>query len=131
MSVFTPTLIPRQQRFPHLMPKPPQPHPVPTPKHVRAYGHLNAVRDLQREMDDLSDEESELEDINLSIHKRGFSFLIPIGRSLTQLEEKNDADDTEDSGSDQSGDPPSPWKMTRRMNRPLTSTRAWKILMGM
>lgn len=29
----------------------------------RVYGNLNAVRDLQREMEDLSDEENELEDI--------------------------------------------------------------------
>ncbi|KAG5638976.1 hypothetical protein H0H81_008196 [Sphagnurus paluster] len=58
----TPTLIPRQSRFPHLLPRPPQPHPVPL-SHRRVYGNLNAVRDLQREMEDLSDEENEFEDI--------------------------------------------------------------------
>lgn len=63
MSVATPTLLPRPPKFPHLLPKPPQPHPIPLPKRVRAYGRLNAIRDLQREMDDLSDEENELEDI--------------------------------------------------------------------
>ncbi|KAG6897621.1 hypothetical protein C0993_007392 [Termitomyces sp. T159_Od127] len=74
----------------------------------RVYGNLNAVRDLQREMEDLSDEENELEDINLSIHNRGYAFLVPIGRNLTQQEEKNDADeDSEESGSGRSGGPPS------------------------
>lgn len=62
MSVATPTLLPRAPKFPHLLPKPPQPHPVPL-SHERVYGHLNAFRDLQKEMDDLSDEETELEDI--------------------------------------------------------------------
>ncbi|KAG5645576.1 hypothetical protein DXG03_005714 [Asterophora parasitica] len=107
MSIATPTLLPRPSRFPHLLPRPPRPHPIPLP-YQRVYGHLNAVRDLQREMEDLSDEENELEDINLSIHNRGYSFLVPIGRSLTQQEEKNDADeDSEDSGSARSGGPPS------------------------
>jgi len=74
----------------------------------RVYAHLNAVRDLQREMDDLSEEENELEDINMHIHNRGFSFLIPIGRILTQQEEKNDADEeTDGSGSEQSDGGPS------------------------
>jgi hypothetical protein len=58
-------------------------------------------------MDDLSDEENEIEDIvrahqphilqrqpthsqNMGIHNRGYNFLIPIGRTLTQQEEKND-----------------------------------------
>ena len=62
MSVATPTLLPRPPKFPHLLPKPPQPHPIPLSRQ-RVYEHLNAVRDLQREMDDLSDEENELEDI--------------------------------------------------------------------
>ena len=62
MSVATPTLLPRPQVFPLLLPKPPQPHPTPLPKR-RVYGRLNARRDLQRELDDLSDEENEVEDI--------------------------------------------------------------------
>lgn len=38
------------------------------------------------------------------IRNRGYNFLIPIGRTLTQQEEKNDADeDSEDSESGQSG----------------------------
>lgn len=28
---------------------------------------------------------------NMNIHNRGFNFLVPIGRNLTQQEEKNDA----------------------------------------
>lgn len=62
MSVATPTLLQRPLKFPDLLPRPPQPHPLPLSRR-RVYGHLNAVRDLQREMDDLSDEENELEDI--------------------------------------------------------------------
>jgi hypothetical protein len=42
---------------------------MPLPR-KRVYGHLNAFRDLQREMDDLSDEENELEDlVSLSTEK--------------------------------------------------------------
>jgi len=108
MSVATPSVLPRPLIFPHLLPKPPQPHPTPLPKHGRVYGHLNARRDLQREMEDLSDEENELEDINMFIHNRGYNFLVPIGRLLTQLEEKNDADeDTDESCSGHSGMAPS------------------------
>ena len=62
MSAFTPTLIPSEPHFPRLLPKPPQPHLVPLPA-KRVYAHLNAFRDIQREMDDLSDEENELEDL--------------------------------------------------------------------
>lgn len=61
-AVATPTLLPREPKFPHCLPKPPQPHPIPLSRRP-VYGHLNAVRDLQREMDDLSDEENELEDL--------------------------------------------------------------------
>ena len=63
MSVATPTVLPRPEEFPNLLPKPPQPHPTPLPKSGRSTGRLNTRRDLQREMDDLSDEENELEDI--------------------------------------------------------------------
>jgi hypothetical protein len=62
MSGATPTLLPRRPNFPLLLPQPPQPHPIPLPKR-RVYSHINAFRDLQREMDDLSDEENELEDL--------------------------------------------------------------------
>jgi len=107
MSVASPTLLPRYPRFPHLLPRPPQPHPIPL-SHRQVYERMNPVRDLQREMAALSDEENELEDINMNIHNRGYTFLVPIGRSLTQQEEKNDAeDDSEDSGSNHSGGAPS------------------------
>ncbi|CAA7271525.1 unnamed protein product [Cyclocybe aegerita] len=96
MSGATPTLIPREPIFPLLLAKPPQPHVMPLSKR-RVYGHLNQVRDLQREMDDLSDEENELEDLTTAVGKRGFTFLIPIGRSLTQQEEKNDEDSDDSS----------------------------------
>jgi hypothetical protein len=62
MSGATPTLIPSQSIFPRLLPKPPQPHPMPLGKR-RVYNSLNAIRDFQREMDDLSDEENEVEDL--------------------------------------------------------------------
>lgn len=69
------------------------------------------VRDLAREMEDLSDEEAEVEGLvssiatnylaqpqeskisfiqNSEIRKRGFSWLVPIGRLFTDQEEKND-----------------------------------------
>ena len=67
MSGATPTLLPRRYEFPLLLPKPPQPHPIPLPK-KRVYSHLNTFRDLQREMDDLSDEENELEDLASLFH---------------------------------------------------------------
>jgi len=103
MSGATPSLLPREPIFPLLLPKPPQPHPIPLSK-KRVYTHINTLRDLQREMDDLSDEENELEDLSMTIHNRGFGFLVPIGRSLTRQEEKNDAEeDTDESASVQSG----------------------------
>ena len=61
MSGATATLLPSKPIFPLLLPKPPQPTPAPLPKR-RVYGHLNAFRDLLREMDDLSDEENEVDD---------------------------------------------------------------------
>jgi hypothetical protein len=63
MSVATPTVLPRPLLFPRLLPKPPNPQPAPLPPQGKTYGRLNASRNLQREMDDLSDEENELEDM--------------------------------------------------------------------
>lgn len=71
MSVATPTVLPRSPLFPNLLPRPPQPHPTPLSKHGQRSGRLNSLRDLQREMDDLSDEEEELEDlVRRSLHHR-------------------------------------------------------------
>ncbi len=61
MSGATPTLIPSPFLFPPLLPNIPRPFTVPLPRR-RVYRHLNAFRDLGREMDDLSDEENELDD---------------------------------------------------------------------
>ncbi|KAI0320753.1 hypothetical protein OF83DRAFT_1162256 [Amylostereum chailletii] len=93
MSVATPTVLPRPPVFPTLLPRPPQPHPVPPTRDGRNRGRLRQPRDWVQDMDDLSDEEAELEDVTSDIKNRGYSFLIPIGRTYTQHEEKNDADD--------------------------------------
>ncbi|KAI9065350.1 hypothetical protein FKP32DRAFT_1674706 [Trametes sanguinea] len=63
-------------------------------------------RDLWREMEELSDEEHAVDDQNLEVKNRGYNFLIPIGRTWTQHEEKNDADDASDGteGTDHTGD---------------------------
>lgn len=102
MSGATPTLIPRVPNFPILLPRPPQPHIKPKARRVGPYTTINQTRDLQREMDELSEEETELEEANMLLHNRGYNYMVPIGRTLTLLEEKNDADeedDGEDSGS--------------------------------
>ena len=61
MSGATPTLFPSPFLFPPLLPNIPRPFTLPLPRR-RVYRHLNAFRDLGREMDDLSDEENELDD---------------------------------------------------------------------
>ncbi|KAK1234662.1 hypothetical protein PQX77_002134 [Marasmius sp. AFHP31] len=101
MSVATPTLLPRPQVFPRLLPEPPKPYPVPLPAPGKGnYGNMKARRDLQRDMNDLSDEEKELEDLNIGIRNRGYAYMIPIGRTLTIQEEKNDADEESEGGSE-------------------------------
>ncbi|KAJ7145410.1 hypothetical protein C8R43DRAFT_1012703 [Mycena crocata] len=108
-AVASPTILPRPPLFPRLLPKPPHPDPVPLPSQGKTYGRLNASRNLQREMDDLSDEENELEEMNMAMRNRGFGTLIPMGRNLTQQEEKNDAEEEadDDSDSNPSHGPPS------------------------
>ena len=61
MSVATPTVVPRSPLFPTLLPKPPQPHPLPLPRHGQQPARMNAIRDLNREMDDLSEEEKQVD----------------------------------------------------------------------
>jgi len=96
MSVATPTVLPRPPLFPNLMPRSHQPYPTPLVVPGRRAGRLIMRRDLVQEMDDLSDEEAELEDSTLEVKNRGYGFLIPIGKMLTQHEEKNDAEDASD-----------------------------------
>ncbi|GBE85627.1 hypothetical protein BKA93DRAFT_820692 [Sparassis latifolia] len=104
MSVATPTVLPRSLLFPNLLPQPPQPHPTPLPPYGHRTGRLNSRRDLQREMDELSEEEEELRTLTHAIKKRGFNFIVPIGRTHTQHEEKNDADEDEDDDDDDDDD---------------------------
>ncbi|EGO21123.1 hypothetical protein SERLADRAFT_441505 [Serpula lacrymans var. lacrymans S7.9] len=108
MSIATPTAIPRDPIIPLVLPKAPQPNSLPLPKSSHSPERMNRRRNLQREMDDLSDEENELEDANTLIRMRGYNWLIPIGRRTTQQEEKNDAEDeTDESEAGQSGAPAS------------------------
>ena len=98
------------------MPRQQQPYPTPLAVPGRRIGKLILRRDLMQEMDDLSDEEAELEDTvrydvrcwssgsllmgdvkqTLEIKNRGYGFLVPIGKMLTQHEEKNDVRDFAD-----------------------------------
>ncbi|KAI0707678.1 hypothetical protein C8Q76DRAFT_800014 [Earliella scabrosa] len=104
--VSSPTIIPRSPVFPRLLPLPPHPHPIPpAPSFQRRERFIN-YRDIWREMDELSEEEGAVESQNQEIKNRGYTFLIPIGRTWTQHEEKNDADDASEGsdGTDHSGD---------------------------
>jgi hypothetical protein len=63
MSVITPTLLPRELPFPLLLPEMPKPHPLPQqPYSGQAPTRLNSRRNLRNEMDDLSDEETDVEE---------------------------------------------------------------------
>jgi hypothetical protein len=67
MSGSTPTLIPRPALFPPLIFLTPQPPaPIALPRHTRVNGRMHNFRDLAKEMEDLSAEEDELEDMVLS-----------------------------------------------------------------
>lgn len=62
MSAATPTLIPRGGHFPALLPPvPSRGEPKPPTFRGRSDARINTVRDLAREMEDLSDEETEVE----------------------------------------------------------------------
>ncbi|KAI0723916.1 hypothetical protein C8T65DRAFT_704576 [Cerioporus squamosus] len=99
--VSSPTVVPRSPVFPRLLPLPPHPHPIPpAPSFQRRERFIN-YRDIWREMDELSDERARLRPrYNAEIKNRGYNFLIPIGRTWTQHEEKND----DRTGSDRTGD---------------------------
>ncbi|KAI5900431.1 uncharacterized protein SCHCODRAFT_02526445 [Schizophyllum commune H4-8] len=103
MSAASPTLLPRESRFPLVLPHLNQPYIKPLPRKVQVYGRLNAYRNLEQEIADLEDEETSLDTAMRNIRDRGFNFLVPIGRNLTQQEEKNDEDDGEDDDVDDSG----------------------------
>ena len=57
------TLIPQMPAFPMLLPEPPHPHPMPLAPQGEGPRRLKERRDLVHEMDDLSEEEGELDDI--------------------------------------------------------------------
>ncbi|KAI5834877.1 hypothetical protein K523DRAFT_262024 [Schizophyllum commune Tattone D] len=114
MAAASPTLLPRESRFPLVLPHLNQPYIKPLPRKVQVYGRLNAYRNLEQEIADLEDEEASLDTAMRNIRDRGFNFLVPIGRNLTQQEEKNDAreddgedDDVDDSGSEEGASQPS------------------------
>ncbi|KAH8826839.1 hypothetical protein DL96DRAFT_1464450 [Flagelloscypha sp. PMI_526] len=96
MSTATPSLITPPVLFPRLFPNAPKPHLRPLLPYPSPYGRLNAFRDLNREMDDLSDEEREYEELREGVNHRGATFIVPVGRNLTAQEEKNDAEEEDD-----------------------------------
>ncbi|KAI4527702.1 hypothetical protein K525DRAFT_186002 [Schizophyllum commune Loenen D] len=110
MAAASPTLLPRESRFPLVLPHLNQPYIKPLPRKVQVYGRLNAYRNLEQEIADLEDEEASLDTAMRNIRDRGFNFLVPIGRNLTQQEEKNDVRAflaTNDSGSEEGASQPS------------------------
>ncbi|KAJ8700530.1 hypothetical protein PTI98_003546 [Pleurotus ostreatus] len=131
MSVGRPTVLPRDPIFPLLLPTPPQPHPVPYQKSTNL-DNVRRRRNLEKEMDELSDEENELEDMNSLVRNRGFGFLIPIGRTVTQQEERNDADDESDESSSEEGEALHPWAKTTATTTPVKILMLpWRIWMEM
>ncbi|KAF8511150.1 hypothetical protein BU17DRAFT_97493 [Hysterangium stoloniferum] len=105
---MTTTLIPNFPNFPVMLPTPPQPHHTPLAPLGKGPRRISDRRDLVQEIDDLSEEEGELEDMRNEIKSRGATWLIPIGKQQTLAEEKNDQ--TSHSGSEGgsvSGGPPS------------------------
>lgn len=73
MSAATPTLIPRGGHFPALLPPvPSRGEPKPPTFRGRSDARINTVRDLAREMDDLSDEEAEVEGLVSGIATNSF-----------------------------------------------------------
>lgn len=62
MPVTSPTLVPRPPIIPLVLPRAPHVNPTPLPKLDRYPGRMDLRRDLQREFEDLSEEEEELEE---------------------------------------------------------------------
>ncbi|KAH8099533.1 hypothetical protein BXZ70DRAFT_1008940 [Cristinia sonorae] len=104
MAFAFPTILPPSPNFPRLLPQPPLRHPTPLPPYHSTPSGMKYRRNLIREMDDLSEEETELVELNDDIRQRGAGFLVPIGRALTQTEEKNDADEASDDDADDDDD---------------------------
>ena len=74
MSAATPTLIPRGGHFPALLPPvPSRGEPKPPTFRGRSDARINTVRDLAREMEDLSDEEAEVEGLVSAIVTGSFA----------------------------------------------------------
>lgn len=88
MSVSTPTLIPRSNHFPHLLP--PIPHQrepkAPAPR-GRSDGRINTHRDLVREMEDLSDEEADLEALVRTLKVIVFVYQLQVYRTTISEDE--------------------------------------------
>ncbi|PBK69521.1 hypothetical protein ARMSODRAFT_167032 [Armillaria solidipes] len=58
MSVATATVLPRERRFPHLLPPAPCTHPR-NAGYEPMYGRINEYRDLHASMEDLNESEEE------------------------------------------------------------------------
>jgi len=109
--MVSPTLLPPPPPFPLLLPRIPHAYPTPLPpRHPNASSRTRlkfaARRDWARELEELSEEEAELDQMTNEVQHRGQNFLIPIGRTLTHQEEKTDAqgDADESDESEQDGD---------------------------
>ncbi|KAG8973579.1 hypothetical protein FRC05_008648 [Tulasnella sp. 425] len=104
------TVVPPPPEFPFLLPPPPRPHPTPLPG--RGHVKLLSRRNLVQEAHDLSDEEAEVDDALLAVRNRGASFLIPLGKRYTLLEERadlqagSDSTSTEMDGGSEHGESP-------------------------
>ncbi|KAG7451917.1 uncharacterized protein BT62DRAFT_926110 [Guyanagaster necrorhizus] len=109
MSVATVTVLPREPRFPHLLPPVPRTRPIPLRNagYEPMYGRMKEYRDLQREMDELSEEEHELEEMDNNIRTRGCKTVVPIGRVKTQQDERKGSGEDDEGDSAISGGPPS------------------------
>jgi len=97
------TLVPPKPEFPFLLPPAPRAYPLPVPKRGRV--KLLSVRNLVAEANALSDEETELDEAMMAIKNRGASWLIPLGRRHTVMEERADQQGGSSDGSSSPSDP--------------------------